>query len=99
MSVFLTSVGSESLERHRLLVVVILILPDVVSAVGAAPAAVAEVGHDHTRHLSQQKHPKFVQHWHAAFWGGARKVPLRHTHRSSRPPETSDAMPRREKVI
>lgn len=68
MSVFLTSVRSESFERHRLVVVVILILPDVVAALCAAPAAVAQVGHDHTRLLSQQKHPKLVQHWHDVSW-------------------------------
>lgn len=61
MSVFLTSVRSESFKRHRLFVVVILVLPDVVCAVCAAPAAVAEVGHDHTRLLSQRKHLKLVQ--------------------------------------
>lgn len=68
MSVLLTSVRPESFERHRLIVLVVLILPDVVSALGAALAAVAQVGHDHTRLLSQQKHPKLVQHGHDVSW-------------------------------
>lgn len=86
MSVFLTSVRSESFERHRLLVVIVFILPDVVSALCAAPAAVAEVGHDHTLLLSQ-KHlsPALAR----CALGGARKIKLRHTHRNFRRPQTS----------
>lgn len=45
-SVLLTSVRAESFERHRLVVVIILILPGVVSATCAALAAVTEGGHD-----------------------------------------------------
>lgn len=44
-SLLLTSVGSESFKRHRLLVVIVLILPDVVSTTCAALAAVPEGGH------------------------------------------------------
>lgn len=41
----LTSVRFKSLERDRLLVLVIFILPDVVTASGADLASVVEVGH------------------------------------------------------
>lgn len=46
MSVRLTSVRFESFERHRLFVVVIFILPDIVAATCTALAPVVEVGHD-----------------------------------------------------
>lgn len=47
--IHLTSVRLESLERHGLLVVVILVLPHIVTATCAALAPVVEVGHFHAR--------------------------------------------------
>lgn len=61
----LTSVRLEPLERHGLLVVIVLVLPHVVAPARAALAPVAEVGHlrpiasaQRTENTSNQSHPR-----------------------------------------